>query len=283
MTSNRMEAADLVFERQLKALWGASMMPFCAEVKEPVWTDSLQTLRQRLEQLISVRASGLLHGLNGVGKSLLLQGLLQELSPKAYHPWVVAHSSLTGSDLIRYLVRLGGKTPMLRRSDNIGLLQRNWQEMTPQWPVLILEEAQNLNAGALEEVRLLTCSTPDTQAPFSLLLVGDDNLLPRLSMGINRPLLSRLGFCFEVRGWDRTQIQSYIQARLREAAIQSNPFETAAMELMIQIANGLPRVINHLAQRSIEEAATQNQRIITTGHVQSALDRLPWLVRLARP
>ena len=49
-------------------------------------------------------------------------------------------------------------------------------------------------ASALEEVRLLTCARSDTRPPFSLLLVGDDSLLPRLQMGINRALLSRLGF-----------------------------------------------------------------------------------------
>jgi hypothetical protein len=46
---------------------------------------------------------------------------------------------------------------------------------------------------ALEEVRLLTCARPNTRAPFSLLLVGDDSLLPRLQLGINRALISRLG------------------------------------------------------------------------------------------
>lgn len=282
MTSNPPEAGDLVLERQLKTLWGASAMPFAAAVSQPFWTPSLELLRKRLQQLVGVRACGLVHGLNGVGKSVLIQNLLHDLSPKAYRSCVVAHSSLAGSDLLRYLVHLIGKTPLFRRSDNIVLLQRSWQELAPQWPVLVLEEAQNLNTAALEEVRLLASSTQDTQAPFSLLLVGDDNLLPRLSLGINRPLLSRLGFCLEIKEWERSETQSYVEARLREVAIQSNPFEPAAMELLMQIANGLPRIVNHLAQRSMEEAATQNQRTITAQHVQTALDRLPWLVRLGR-
>jgi hypothetical protein len=67
-------------------------------------------------------------------------------------------------------------------------------ELGSRWPLLVLEEAQNLSASALEEVRLLTCARTDTRAPFSLLLVGDDSLLPRLQLGINRALISRLGF-----------------------------------------------------------------------------------------
>jgi type II secretory pathway predicted ATPase ExeA len=45
-----------------------------------------------------------------------------------------------------------------------------------------LEEAQNFSATALEEVRLLTCARTDTRPPFSLLLIGEDSLLPRLQM-----------------------------------------------------------------------------------------------------
>jgi hypothetical protein len=49
----------------------------------------------------------------------------------------------------------------------------------------------------------LTCARPDTRAPFSLLLVGDDSLLPRLQMGINRTLISRLGFALALGRLER--------------------------------------------------------------------------------
>lgn len=48
--------------------------------------------------------------------------------------------------------------------------------------MLIVEEAQDLNTTALEELRLLTTARADTQSPFSLLLAGDEDLLPRLDL-----------------------------------------------------------------------------------------------------
>ena len=48
----------------------------------------------------------------------------------------------------------------------------------------IFEEAQNLTTMGLEELRLLSCERLDTQSPFSLLLVGDATLMPRLHMGV---------------------------------------------------------------------------------------------------
>jgi general secretion pathway protein A len=144
----------------------------------------------------------------------------------------------------------------------------------------MLEEAQNLSACAIEEVRLLTCARTDTRPPFSLLLVGDDSLLARLQMGIHRGLLSRLGFCLCLRPLDPAQSRDYIATRLRAVGIRANPFEDNALELLIQAADGLPRALNHLAQRALEEAASAASASISATYVQKALDRLPWLTAI---
>jgi type II secretory pathway predicted ATPase ExeA len=148
--------------------------------------------------------------------------------------------------------------------------------------VVVLDEAQNLSATALEEVRLLSCDRRDTQPPFSLLLVGDEQLLPRLQMGINAPLLARLSFCLRLEPWTGEQLAGYVQARLEEVGIHTNPFEAPALQLLLQAGNGLPRLLNHLAQRALEEAAAQDSRTITAAHVQRALELLPWVAQLAK-
>ena len=266
----------------LKSLWGASQMPFSASVLKPYASDSFDQTRHRLEQLVSVRACGLLHGPNGVGKSHLVQHFLQALPDKRYKTLVLSHSSVTGTDLLRLLCLELGQTPRMRRSDNVLSIRQAWQQLDRLWPVVVLDEAQNLSAMALEEVRLLTCDRRDTQPPFSLLLVGDEQLLPRLQMGINAPLLARLSFCLHLQPWTGQELTGYVQARLQEVGIHANPFDAAALQLLLQAGNGLPRLFNHLAQRSLEEAAAQNSRAITTAHVQRALELLPWVTQLAQ-
>jgi type II secretory pathway predicted ATPase ExeA len=174
-----------------------------------------------------------------------------------------------------------GQTARMRRCDNALLIRQGWQQLDRLWPVVVLDEAQNLSAKALEEIRLLTCDRRDTQPPFSLLLVGDEQLLPRLQMGINASLLSRLSFCLHLQPWSGPDLNGYLQARLEQAGIHANPFEAAASQLLLQVANGLPRLLNHLAQRALEEAALQNSRVITAAHVQRALQLLPWVAQLA--
>jgi type II secretory pathway predicted ATPase ExeA len=269
-------------EVALKTLWGARALPFGAAVEKPYAAECFKQTRHRLEQLVAVRACGLLHGPNGVGKSLLVQHFLAALPDKRYKPLVLSHSSVTGTDLLRLLCLELGQTARMRRSDNVVLIRQGWQQLDRLWPVVVLDEAQNLSATALEEVRLLSCERRDTQPPFSLLLVGDEQLLPRLQMGINAPLLARLSFCLRLEPWTGEELAGYVQARLAEVGMHVNPFEAAALQLLLQAGNGLPRLLNHLAQRALEEAAAQNSRAITAAHVQRALELLPWVAQLAR-
>jgi hypothetical protein len=87
------------------------------------------------------------------------------------------------------------------------------------WPLLVLEEAQNLSASALEELRF---SCPP---------------------GINRAIISRLGFALALSRLEPVQSRDYVSARLVQSAFMQNPFEDQALELLIQAAGGLPRAI----------------------------------------
>lgn len=82
----------------------------------PAW----QEMYRRLDQLALVHASGVLHGPHGVGKSTLLHRWSERLSPKQYRCLRLAHSSLMGSDLLRQLVRLGGKIPSTAAATTCG-------------------------------------------------------------------------------------------------------------------------------------------------------------------
>lgn len=266
-------------ELALKTLWGASRWPGFADstvcLSPPGWPDT----ERRLHQLVAVRASGLLHGPHGVGKSFLLHRWRQALSPKQYRCLRLSHSTLMGSDLLRQFVALGGKAPRFRRGDNVLALAALWQEWAPLWPVLIVEEAQDLNTTALEELRLLTTARADTQSPFSLILAGDEDLLPRLDLGVNRALLSRLGFCLRLERWPAEALATYLHERLAEVGIHVSPFEPAAEALLLQSAQGAPRTLNALLQRSLEAAAAAQRRQVTRTDVAAALDTVPWIAR----
>ena len=59
-------------------------------------------------------------------------------------------------------------------------------------------------------------------------------------MGINRALISRLGFALTLTRLEPAQSRDYVTARLRAVGVHANPFEDQALELLIQAAGGLP-------------------------------------------
>lgn len=123
-------------EITLKTLWGATIMPFGPGVQKPYAAPGFQRARQRLEKLVGARACGLLHGPHGVGKTLLVQHFLQALPEKRYRSFVLSHSSVTGSDLLRLLCSALGQTPRMRRSDNVCSSVRpgsNWTASGRCW------------------------------------------------------------------------------------------------------------------------------------------------------
>lgn len=266
-----------LLQTNFKTLWGASNVPFSNGSKPPYEHPDFQKTVSSIAQLCAVRSSGLLHGPNGVGKSYLLSCVIKDHLPeKRFVPIVITHASLSGSDLLRALCHALNLRPQFRRSDNVAAISRAWQELAPRWPVVVLEEGQELSPVALEELRLLSCIYLDG-LPFSMLFIGDEGLLHKLQMAVYAPLRSRLGYCLKLPRLDPGQSRAYIESRLEAAAIVTDPFEPSALELLVTAGTGIPRTLNHLAQRSLEAAAASQSRIVTTSHVQSALDRLPWL------
>jgi type II secretory pathway predicted ATPase ExeA len=271
----------------LKTVWGASAPPFAETCAVPYESPTFHNTLGELEQLLRLRASGVLYGPNGTGKSLLLDALLDRLSDKEFLAVKHAHASVTGPDLLRSLCRAYGLEPSMRRSDNVHRLLKHWHALGALHPVVVIDEAQQLDSRALEELRLLcadrTCLTGKAcTAPLSLLLCGDQDLLPTLAMGVHRALRSRLGFCVTTTPFSEAQTVEYVIHRWREAGVQNCPFDAPALTLLHQAAAGVPRTLNQIGTLATTLAARAKSATIGPQHVQEALAQLPWLGADAR-
>lgn len=264
---------------QLKRLWGATHMPFAKSVRNPFRHPAFDQTLHRLHQMIQVRSSGVLCGDNGVGKSQLLSFALKQLPPKAYKILHLHHTSLSGNELLRVVCQQLEQTPAFRRSDTLRTIAHNWCQPDGRFPVLVIDEAQNLSAQALEELRLLSCAQLDASTDFVLLLCGDLELMPTLRMRVNRPLLSRLGFQLQLQPLTPELMLAYINHRLAESAIPVDVLELPARALAVQICCGLMRNADTLMRAAIQCAALADHATINTQHLQYALDILPWLTQ----
>lgn len=258
--------------------WGAQGVPFSDHPKAELFrTASLERATALLNQSAALRSVMLLSGENGVGKSALAGRWLRSLEPKAYFPVCITQASLTGIGVLALFLQKLGKTPRHQRSINLKLLEEAFAELGRVIPVLLLDEAQNYQTSALEEVRMLLGLNLPEQPAFALILVGDHYLLPALRLRSHRALYSRIAAHLCIEALKPAEIEPYLEHQLRQVAIERSCFEPAALELLASASEGIPRTINLLARAAWIQAAKENALQISAAHLQSALELVPGL------
>ena len=143
-----------------------------------------------------------------------------------------------------------------------------------QLPVLVIDEAHHLRNDVLEDLRLLTNFTMDSEQRLCLVLVGLTELRRRLAMAMHESLSQRLVVRHHLSGLDRDEVDAYIKHRLRLAGCELPLFEEPAVEALFQSARGLPRQINRIAHYALSAAALDEARTVNADHLQRALEEL---------
>jgi general secretion pathway protein A len=261
--------------------WGAQSVPFSDQPKTELFrTASLDRATVLLNQSAALRSVMLLSGEHGVGKSALAGRWLRSLEPKAYFPLCITQASLTGIGVLAFFLQKLGKAPKHQRSTNLKLLEEALAELGRTIPVLLLDEAQNYNISALEEIRMLLGLNLPEQPAFALILVGDPYLLSALRLRSHRALYSRIAVHARIESLSRSEVESYVEHQLRQVGIERPCFEAAALELLAAATEGIPRTINLVARAAWIEAAKEKSLQINAAHLQSALELVPSVMEM---
>ncbi len=200
--------------------WGARSIPFQErEGHAPFETDQTRRATGLLQQTAALRSVMLLSGENGVGKSSLAAHWIRQLEPALYRPIAITQSTLGGSGLLSTLLGKLGEQPGGRRPANLALLEKSITQLNGTIPVVLLDEAQNYPASALEELRLLLGLNLPAQPLFSLILLGDRHLLGTLRLQCHRALYSRIASTYAIAPLDTGQIEPYLRHHLSQAGL----------------------------------------------------------------
>jgi type II secretory pathway predicted ATPase ExeA len=150
-------------------------------------------------------------------------------------------------------------------------------------PVVVLDEAQSLSYGSLEEVRLLLGLNLAEPPAFALVLVGDEYLLGTLRLRQHRSLYSRIACHHPLPPWDASQVAQYLQQGFTAVGIARPAIDPAALNLLTTASGGLARSLCLLARTAWIEAASAGAQTIQPPHVQAALERVPSSASLPPP
>lgn len=264
--------------------WGATAVPF-TDLLPDAWLSTPQTQRALvlLEQTASLRSVMLLAGANGVGKSALVGRWASALDRRLFCPLVLTHASLSGSGVLAALASKLGKVATYTRPTNLGLIESALAELDKVIPVILLDEAQNMGYGSLEEVRLLLGLNLAQPPAFALVLIGDEYLLGTLRLRQHRSLYSRIGCHYSLTPWNAAQVAQYLQQGLSAVGLSRPAIEPAALNLLTTASGGLARSLCLLARTAWIEAASAGAQTIEPAHVQSAIESVPGAAGLSLP
>jgi len=118
--------------------------------------------------------------------------------------------------------------------------------------VFVVDEGQNLNAGLLEEIRLLSNLRAMGRASLQIVLAGQPELKEILESHSLRQLRQRIGIRYHLEPLSREETGQYIRHRLEVAGVGSREiFERSAVDAVHEYSGGVPRLVNVICDNAL--------------------------------
>ncbi|MGA9575311.1 MAG: AAA family ATPase, partial [Lysobacterales bacterium] len=125
--------------------------------------------------------------------------------------------------------------------------------------VLIIDEAQNLSADVLEQIRLLTNLETSTQKLLQIILIGQPELRTLLQNENLRQLAQRVTARYRLEPLTREETGTYIKHRLQICGATRPIFKKSAVDRIYKLSGGIPRLINVLCDRALLGAYSEDK------------------------
>ena len=206
----------------------------------------------------------LLTGEVGAGKTTLLRAALERVPDETDTALILNTSGLGPLDLLKLIVReLGVKGELETKADYVIALNSFLLDRLADGRnvVLIIDEAQNLDGVALEEVRLLSNLETDTEKLLQIVLTGQPELRATLADPALRPLRQRIALEHHVESLLPEEITAYLTHRIEVAGGRyEEVFGPGVEKVFYEFSRGCPRLINLLADRVLLAAYGKSVR-----------------------
>ena len=136
--------------------------------------------------------------------------------------------------------------------------------------VLIIDEAQNLSADVLEQLRLLTNLETNQRKLLQIILLGQPELAEMLARPELRQLAQRIIARYHLGPLAKHEVASYVQHRLGVSGAQRLLFPLALMGRLYRLSGGIPRIINVLCDRALLGTYAQSREQVDHATLKQA-------------
>lgn len=256
--------------------YGLEFNPFIKNSKEIlVTTSEYKETLFRLDYLAKTKGFGLLTGSAGRGKTTAIRTWTATLNPSLYKVVYSSLSTLTPNDFYRNLVKELGSEPAFKKPDNFRIIQEEITRLSLEkrkTPIIIIDEANYINNAILNDLKILFNFEMDSRDRAAILLAGLPKLNSTLQLQIHEPLKQRIVMNYNLEGLSKEEGRTYIEEKLKGAGCNQTIFEDAAVEAILNAADGTPRLINKYCNAAMLLGDSGKASLITTDIVMQAIN-----------
>jgi general secretion pathway protein A len=240
-------------------------------------TDNHQEAIAMAARVISEReGAALIYGEKGTGKTTIMRRLVTEMGnlPDRFHVATIeaGEHCPTPFQLVEEVIEgFGGECHSNNRKGRFdqlkALLLRDYEQGIT--PVLLIDEAQQLEAQALESLRGYLNFETAAEKVLQIILFAMPNIVRKLAYV---PSLRNRLVRTELLRMSQSEMVETLRWRFQQAGGKVFPFDPAALEALYQLTKGHPRSACGVALLALEVAAVRNT-YITPDIVQEAATR----------
>lgn len=221
----------------------------------------------------------------GAGKTTLLRSLLSRADDTTQYAYIL-NPVLTGLELMQEINHELGIPSTGTRREMLAALNHFLldQKRRGRRVVVVIDEAQALDGGTLEQLRMLSNFETETAKLLQIVLVGQPELRDLLARSDLEQLNQRITVRWHLGRLDRAETAKYVAHRVTTAA-GGRPrtlYTRGAIGQVYAFSRGVPRLINIICHRSLLVAFANDRTRVTRRIVRRAIKEIQE-PRQARP
>jgi type II secretory pathway predicted ATPase ExeA len=248
------------------AHFGLTEAPFTKDIAAAeLWVPAARAAAiERLVETCNDRGHAVLAGEPGVGKTCVLRALRHRLPEAGFRLTYCHNVTLGRRDFYRHVCLALGLSPKATAAAVFYAISTHIAELGQNnvHPVLLIDEAHLLHQDVLDHLHILANYEWDSKPLLSIVLVGLPELRQRLPLAKNRSLWSRIHTRISLGEANPGDTAEYIQHRLKRAGTEREIFNSDALALVHEQAQGRLREVDRLCTDALKLAARRKLRVI---------------------